>query len=169
MEIGFRPLDRADLPLVLEWLGREHVARWWDEDATTIEQVEAKYLPAIEGREPVAMFVIVVDDRDAGWIQTYHVADFPESWPYDVGEGAAGMDLAIGAPELVGRGIGPAVIRAFVDEVMFADPAVTACVADPDVRNRRSVRAFEKAGFTTVGTMQLDGAAAPQAVVRYRR
>ena len=113
------------------------------------------------------MFVIVLEGRDAGFVQTYRVADYPESWPFDVGAEAAGMDLAIGEPDLVGRGLGPRVIGAFVDEVVFSDPAVAACVADPDARNRRSVRAFEKAGFAVVGTMVTD--AVERCVVRLER
>jgi hypothetical protein len=27
--IEFRPLREDDLPLVRDWLGREHVRRWW--------------------------------------------------------------------------------------------------------------------------------------------
>lgn len=34
---------------------------------------------------------------------------------------------------------------------MFARLATVACIADPDVRNTPSIRAFEKAGFRVVG------------------
>ena len=106
MEISFRPLARGDLAQVHEWLQRDHVARWWDEPMP-LERVVEKYVPRIDGRQPVAMFVIVLEGRDAGFVQTYRVADYPESWPFDVGAEAAGMDLAIGEPDLVGRGLGP--------------------------------------------------------------
>jgi RimJ/RimL family protein N-acetyltransferase len=43
------------------------------------------------------------------------------------------------------------VIRIFVREVVFARADTTICVADVDVRNLASLRAFEKAGFTRVG------------------
>jgi RimJ/RimL family protein N-acetyltransferase len=168
VEIAFRPLAREDLQQVHVWLQREHVACWWNEEMSPA-RVEEKYVPRIEGREPVSMFVIVLGGRDAGFVQTYKVGDYAESWPFDVGADAAGMDLAIGEPDLIGCGIGPQVIRAFVDGIVFADPAVAACVADPDVCNSRSVRAFEKAGFTVVGTMEPPGAPAPQAVVRLER
>jgi aminoglycoside 6'-N-acetyltransferase len=156
MDIGFRPLGRDDLPLVHAWLSREHVASWWG-GAPTFAEVEAEYLPGIAGSEPVELFAILGDGAPIGVIQTYRVADHPEAWPFDVGPGAAGVDLYIGEPELIGRGLGPDVLRRFVAEVVFADPETTACVADPDVGNRASIRAFEKAGFTTVGTMEVDG------------
>ena len=41
-------------------------------------------------------------------------------------------------------------IHRFVDELVFAAPTTIACLADPDVRNVASIRAFEKAGFRVV-------------------
>ena len=51
---------------------------------------------------------------------------------------------------LTGRGLGTEVIRSFVSDVVFARAETRACIADPDVRNVASVRAFEKAGFEGV-------------------
>ena len=31
--IGFEPLREQDLPLVREWLGRDHVRRWYGRDS----------------------------------------------------------------------------------------------------------------------------------------
>jgi ribosomal protein S18 acetylase RimI-like enzyme len=39
------------------------------------------------------------------------------------------------------------VLRQFVDEIAFAAPGVTSCVAGPTEGNHASIRAFEKAGF----------------------
>jgi hypothetical protein len=41
--IEFRPLTESDLPLVEEWLGREHVAPWWRD---SIEESLAEYRDA---------------------------------------------------------------------------------------------------------------------------
>jgi len=38
----------------------------------------------------------------------------------------------------------------FLDEIVFARPETTACIADPDLKNTASLRAFEKAGFSAV-------------------
>ena len=82
-------------------------------------------------------------------MQTYLVADYPEyATLVGVGPDVAGVDLFVAEADLVGRGIGSEMLRRFVAEVVFARPATIACVADPDVRNLASVRAFEKAGFT---------------------
>ena len=150
-EIAFRLLGRDDLGLMHEWLQREHVRRWWDEHES-YEDVARHYLPAIEGRRPVDLYLILLDGRPVGFIQAYLVADHPEfAALIGLGAGVAGLDLFIGEEELIGKGLGSGVLRAFVHDVVFAEPATTACIADPDVRNVASIRAFEKAGFRRVG------------------
>jgi aminoglycoside 6'-N-acetyltransferase len=150
-EIGFRALGRDDLGLVYEWLRREHVRRWWDEHES-YEDVARHYLPAIEGRRPVDLYLILLDGRPVGFIQTYLVADHPDfAALVGLGAGVAGVDLFIGEEELTGKGLGSEVLRAFVRDVVFAEPATTVCIADPDVRNAASLRAFERAGFRRVG------------------
>jgi aminoglycoside 6'-N-acetyltransferase len=155
--ISFRPLVASDLPQLHAWLQREHVKRWWD-DHETLDEVTAHYLPSIEGREPTDHYVILVDGRPAGMIETYLVADHPD---YDalvrVGAGVAGVDLLIGEEELTGRGIGTEVLRRFVEDVVFARPETRACMAGVDVENEASVRAFAKAGFAPVRDFEEDG------------
>jgi RimJ/RimL family protein N-acetyltransferase len=166
-EIAFRPLARDDLRTVHEWLQRPHVREWWGSN-DTYEKVEEDHLPGIEGREPVRVFFIVLDGRPIGVIQTYRVDDYPDYWPGQTGSDQAGIDLYIADPELVGRGLGPKIIRQFADEVVFADLDVAACVADPEVANTRSVRAFEKAGFEfTDEIVRPDDR--PRALLRLRR
>jgi aminoglycoside 6'-N-acetyltransferase len=155
MTIGFRPLSADDLPLVGEWLEREHVRPWWPPPP---EGLAAHYGPALEGREPTDLYLILLGGRPVGLIETYLVADYPE---YDavlhVGPGVAGIDLLLGEPDTIGRGIGPRVIGAFTRERVFASPDVRACVAGVDADNRRSLRAFAKAGFRAVSHYEEEG------------
>jgi len=136
-----------------EWLQREHVRRWW-RDARTPEVVEEHYGPAIDGAEPTKMFVIEIDGAPVGSIQTYLVSDYPE-WEatVQVGEGVVGVDLLIGEEELTGQGLGPEILATFAREVATA-PSVIATVEEG---NRRSWRAFEKAGFRHVRDVEEDG------------
>jgi aminoglycoside 6'-N-acetyltransferase len=157
VNLSFRALLADDLPQLHEWLQREHVKRWWRE-SETYDEVAAHYLPAIEHREPTDLFVICVDERDVGMIETYLVADYPE---YDelvrVGPGVAGVDLFIGEVELTGRGLGSEVLRRFVGDVAFARPETTACIAGVEVVNAASLRAFAKAGFLPVRDYEEEG------------
>jgi aminoglycoside 6'-N-acetyltransferase len=148
--VDFRPLTAGDLPLVHEWLQREHVRRWWNDDET-YEEVVQHYLPAIEGSKPTDLYLILSADRPAGLIQTYRVSDYPEYRELvAVEDGVAGVDLLIGEMELTGRGFGSEALSRFVRDVVLADPEIHACIADPDAENRASLRAFEKAGFRVV-------------------
>jgi 4-hydroxy-tetrahydrodipicolinate reductase len=59
-----------------------------------------------------------------------------------------GIDYVLGEDDLVGRGIGTALIREFIRQVVRpTHPRATHVVARPDHRNRRSIRALEKNGF----------------------
>ena len=155
MIIAFPPLREEDVVLVERWLEQDHVARWWRDD---IGESVAEYRRALVGREPTDHFLIEVDGRPVGMIQTYLVSDYPE-WEeiVQVGAGVAGVDLMIGEADLIGHGIGPQVLRAFVRDVIFAGPSTNAVVATVEETNRRSWRAFEKAGFRFVRDVEEDG------------
>jgi aminoglycoside 6'-N-acetyltransferase len=152
--IEFEPLRGEDLPLVRDWLGREHVRRWWRDPID--EAIDKRRQGIAEGR--TEEYLILVDGRPVGMIQTYLVADYPD-WAAIVGgePGLAGVDLLIGEEDLVGRGLGPQVLQAFAREVVFARPDTNACVATIEEPNRRSWRAFEKAGFQHVRDVEEDG------------
>jgi aminoglycoside 6'-N-acetyltransferase len=167
--IAFRALCRSDFLLMEQWLREPHVLQWWREplDAAGLE---AKYGPRIDGVEPTHVFVIEQDGRPVGWIQWYRWSDY-QSHAAKLGAaaGEAGIDLAIGEAALIGRGLGPLVIRAFLDRVVFADPSVMAVVSDPEAANIRSRRAFEKVGFQSGVAVVLDGERAPRVIVRLNR
>lgn len=54
-------------------------------------------------------------------------------------------------------------------QIVFADPAITACLSDPEARNVRSVRAFENAGFVVVRTAVLTGEHVARCIVQRDR
>jgi RimJ/RimL family protein N-acetyltransferase len=150
VKIDFRPLTASDLPLLYEWLQREHVRRWWT-DRETYDEVVEHYLPQIEGSRPTDPYLIWLEDRPAGFIQTYRVSDYPEYGDLvGLEDGVAGVDLFVAEPELMGRGFGSEALGQFVADIVWSDPGIHACIADPDAENGASIRAFEKAGFRVV-------------------
>jgi RimJ/RimL family protein N-acetyltransferase len=165
--IEFRPLREGDLGLLHDWLQREHVKPWW-RDSRTHDETVAHYLPSLRGEDPTDHYVIVLDGRDVGMIETYLVADHPE-WDAIVreGEGVAGVDLLLGEEDVTGRGVGAEVLREFVREVVFASADVRAVVAAVDEENRRSWRAFEKAGLAHARQVEEDGR--PHRLMRLER
>jgi aminoglycoside 6'-N-acetyltransferase len=86
-------------------------------------------------------------------IQIYLASDYPE-WEaiVQVGAGVAGIDILIGEEELIGQGLGPEILATFAREVATA-PSLIATVEE---ENRRSWRAFEKAGFRYVRNVDED-------------
>jgi RimJ/RimL family protein N-acetyltransferase len=152
-----------------EWLARPHVDEWWHE-ALDLAGVHAKYGPRIDGTEPTHVFVVQCGEQPIGWIQWYRWDDYPEhAARIGADSGSAGIDLAIGEPSLLGLGIGTRAIRLFVKQVVFADPSIVACFSDPEGRNIRSVRAFERAGFVVARTVHVVGEPAPRRILRCGR
>jgi RimJ/RimL family protein N-acetyltransferase len=163
--IRFRPLEESDLPQVEAWLRAEHVAEWWRDP---LEIALEKRREALEGRREVEHYAILEDGRPVGLIQTYRVADHPE-WGELVGAEpeAAGVDLFVGEPDAVGRGLGAEILREFARTVVFSGTETTAVVATVEEANRRSWRAFEKAGFRHVRDVEEDGL--PHRLMRLER
>ena len=80
-----------------------------------------------------------------------------------------GIDVAIGVLEMTGLGLGPVIIREFLKQFVFRNPAVCAVITDPEESNFRSLRAFKKAGFSVVKTVHLVGEDKRRQVVRLER
>lgn len=160
--VTFRPLAAADLPALLAWQHAPHAARWFPEQLD-LAAAERKYGPRIAGRSPTRVHLAVVDGRAAGFLQHYRVGDYPD---YAAATGlpeAAGLDYAIGLPQLTGRGLGPQLIWSYLrDVVRPAHPAARQALAGPDAENRRSVRALEKAGFALAGQITVPGESGPE-------
>jgi aminoglycoside 6'-N-acetyltransferase len=157
--VELRPMRRADLPLLLHWLGQPHVREWWRDEPTDLAGVEAVYGACIDGDDPTELFVIESADGPIGMMQRYLFADEPQ-WTavfdeiLDVTE-AAGIDYLIGEPDAIGRGLGSAAIAAFVARIFDWRP-VRSIVVTVQQANPGSWRILEKAGFTRVWAGELD-------------
>ena len=150
--IGFRLLRRADLPLLHEWLGRPHVAAWWGAPPSLAE-VEAEYGPLADGATDVHPYLALLDGEPIGYVQSYVAAGAGAGWwPDERDPGVRGIDQFLADEERLGRGLGTALVRAFVD-LLLADPAVTRVQVDPAPDNARAIRCYEKAGFRAVGVV----------------
>lgn len=141
----FRAVEEDDLPMLAEWLAKPHAAEWWTDGA---EAAIAEIREAIDSvsTEPL---IVELAGRPIAYLQSYdpHLED---DHPYqDQPFGTLGIDVTIGLPELVGVGHGSAIVRQFVDELF--EEGTPRVVIDPDPRNKRAVRAYEKAGFRPIG------------------
>ena len=158
-EISFRRLRASDLELMHRWLNAPHVRRWWYAEGTSYAEIEEHYLPAIEGREATKPFLILHRGKPIGYIQSYRISakdDETYASLVDV-ENSAGVDLFIGDPEYLHRGLGRHVIRRFLSEHVFSEARIAVCVIGPEPENIAAIRAYQQAGFRFFKTIQVPG------------
>jgi RimJ/RimL family protein N-acetyltransferase len=169
--IGFRPLERADLPTLYRWLTTPHVARWYSQgEPRTPAGVEAKYGPRIDGRTPTRAFAILYGATPIGYIQTYLIGDYPDYARHVAAdEEAAGVDLLVGEADYVHRGLGAPLLRTFLREIVFVQPGVASCIIGPEPKNLAAIRAYEKAGFRYLKTIQQPDEPEPEYLMRLAR
>jgi aminoglycoside 6'-N-acetyltransferase len=150
-EYTFAPMGEDDFPLARRWLLLPHVRRWWNDDPDEHDYPEgtlAEWLEAIHGTDPTDMFIIALDGRPIGVIQSYRVQDYPD-YVAELGElpePAISVDVFIGEPELIGKGHGTALMRAFLP-LAFERYQMNYCVIGPSKSNAAAIRSYEKAGF----------------------
>jgi RimJ/RimL family protein N-acetyltransferase len=123
-----------------EWLTRPHVREWWH-DPSTFGAVVAEYGPVISGKDSTRAYIASLDGTDVGFIQVYVVDP-----------ATRGIDQFLASADQLNRGIGTAMVRAFLEHV-FEDPAVAQIQTDPAPGNVRAIRCYEKAGFRPVGVV----------------
>lgn len=155
----FRPLELADLPMLHGWLARPHWTQWWG-PAPTLAEVEAEYGAWITDPAKVQPHIALLDGQPFAYIQSYVAMGSGDGWWEDETDpGVRGIDQSIADAAQLNRGLGTAMVKAFVAR-LFADPRVTHIQTDPDPGNTRAIRCYEKAGFRAVGEVQTpDGAA----------
>jgi len=141
----------GDLPLMLQWLETPHMREWWGEP-----DVELGYIrDMIEGRDTTRPFIFSADGEPTGYIQYWFIGDHQNAawiadhpWLAELPSDAVGVDLSIGEPKNLAKGIGSAVLRTFAQRLV--EQGYRTIVIDPDPANTRAVRAYEKAGFRPV-------------------
>jgi aminoglycoside 6'-N-acetyltransferase len=149
--ISFTPVAAEHYPLLRTWLGRPHMREWWGDP-----DIELGYIrDMVEGRDTTRPFLIVASGMPVGYIQYWFIGhhqnqDWIEDHPWlaVLPRDAVGVDLSIGEPDQLSRGLGSKALMEFV-EMLRAQGRET-IIIDPDPANLRAVRAYEKAGFRPV-------------------
>jgi aminoglycoside 6'-N-acetyltransferase len=173
--LAFRPLRRADFPRLGRWLAEPLVARWWNHE-TSPGALERDFGPTVDGRDAGEAFVALAGERPFGFIQCYPLAAYPEylaelTSVCEVPPGALSVDYFIGDPELRGRGLGAAMIAAFVAGAWARHPQAADVIVPVAAGNTASWRALERAGFRriAVGELEPDNPRDPRDHYVYRR
>jgi len=141
LEIRLQAFDPgAHAAILREWLLQPHVARWWGDPRSTLESVlewpvENCALIEADG-VPVGYMCWRTPPEDE--LEAAGLADLPP--------GLVDIDVLLGEPELVGRGLGPRALELLLARLR-EDPLVRVAGVGTAVSNERAVRAFIKAGF----------------------
>ncbi|HEX3919145.1 MAG TPA: GNAT family N-acetyltransferase [Caulobacteraceae bacterium] len=156
--ITFRPLTEADLPLMTDWLNRDHLRAFYQREAISVADVAAKYGPRIRGEAPTRSSLALLGGAPFGYLQCYRIADWAD-WQTTIGvEHGISIDLFIGEAELIGRGTGRQMLGGYVEQVAFPTyPSERLCWIAHELENLPARRCSAAAGFAPVREFVEDG------------
>jgi acetyl CoA:N6-hydroxylysine acetyl transferase len=140
-----RPLDPVtDVEMLHGWMNDPAVARFWELDGP-IRRLVAHLDEQLTGTHS-RPYVGLVDGEPMSYWELYRAQDDRLAAYYDARPGDAGLHLLLGPARFRGIGLGRHLIEA-VSRRQLDAPGTSRVVAEPDVRNTASVRAFEQASF----------------------
>ncbi|MBF6331335.1 GNAT family N-acetyltransferase [Nocardia transvalensis] len=149
-----RRLTTEDFPMLGEWLAQPHVRRWWNHEFTP-EAIERDFGPSARGEDPSEDLLIYADGEPVGLVQRCRLHDFPEYVAeltplIEVPAEAMSIDYLVGDPQLVGRGLGSAMIGAVIAGTWADHPRADCVIVPVTAANRASWRALENAGLRRI-------------------
>lgn len=153
MRFALRPINEADTDLVVAWMNDPDVDQFWELAGPRERTVEhltgpaalphtSSYIGEFDGT-PMSYWELYRADQD-------RLAQYYPAVAYD-----GGIHLLLGPADFRGRGLGAELLRQVADQLLADEPRMTRVVAEPDVRNARSIRAFERAGFHRAADIEL--------------
>ncbi len=157
-EIQFRSLTEDDFALLHAWLNKSHVREFYQKEPITLAEVDAHYRPRLAPGWPTRCFIAMLDDKPFAYLQTYTLAAWPNyAALLQLGHGTS-MDFYIGEPAFVGRGLGQAMLRQFLDRVLWVlYPGESLCYLAHAASNHRALAASRSAGFQHLRNVMEDG------------
>jgi aminoglycoside 6'-N-acetyltransferase len=134
-----RPVEEADVGLLVEWHADDDVARYWDDKTFTRETMLVRL-----AREQVTPFLVEAEGEPVGYLQVHDAG----------GDGDGGLDLFL-VPAARGRGLGPDAARAMAGH-LIEERGWRRVTVDPYAWNEAALRGWRKAGFVEVATHGAD-------------
>ncbi|HEY3505026.1 MAG TPA: GNAT family N-acetyltransferase [Actinocatenispora sp.] len=144
--LTLRPADPdADLDLVHAWMHRPHVVPFWQQDwpAERLRGYLADQLAGDTSRPYVGLLAGV----PVSYWEIYRPVAEPVGAAYPAVDSDLGVHVLIADAAMTGRRLGRLLLRAVRDALLDKGSDCSRVVAEPDVRNVASVRAFAAAGF----------------------
>lgn len=143
--ISFRPLVLSeDLHRIHDWMNLPHVIPFWDM-ALPLEDIR-EYLEKVLEDPHQTPYIGELDGISMSYWEAYWAADDVISRYYEAQPEDQGIHLLIGPPEFLGKGYALPLLRAMTD-FQFWHEQTQKIVTEPDIRNHRVIRVFERCGF----------------------
>jgi aminoglycoside 6'-N-acetyltransferase len=157
MTITFRPVDLSDMPRLAAWLMQPHVRKFYQPARITLDEVVAEYAPMIGNDTPTICHIAMSEGAPFAYVQSYRNLDYPE-WAalIDVGDGIS-VDLFIGEPTFLHRGMGRVLLVGYLKEVALAHFAETRAYIAHATANASALRCSQAAGFRPLREFVEDG------------
>ncbi|OBB01450.1 GCN5 family acetyltransferase [Mycobacteriaceae bacterium 1482268.1] len=153
-DFSLRPVDHdRDLARIHAWMNDPEVARFWNK-AWPLDEV-GKYLRSQQSSPHSVPYVGELDGVPMSYWELYRADHDPLAQYYAAREHDAGIHLLLGPAESRGRGLAVPLLRRVSQWLLETNLRTRRVVAEPDVENLRSVRAFERAGFRRVADIDL--------------
>lgn len=146
--IAFREMKESDIPTLIRWIREPHVIDVWDSaQGISDEIVYDKYIKRLENQE-IETYIILYNKKPIGLIQTYLVDNYLDFY---IGPNQAkGIDMYIGNPDFVNKGIGTSMLVEFIKLYVFHQESIEFACIDPEIANERAIHVYEKVGFEAI-------------------
>lgn len=149
--IDLIPLSTQHLSLLHGWLNQPHMRLHYQREPITFEQVTKKYQDRITYQQPVICYIACYDDKPFGFIQGYKNQDQPDYAAVIGIHTGISLDLFIGEPTFLSKGLGREMLRAYMDHKAFEDfPHQTECYICHNINNVAAIRCSTMVGFKYV-------------------
>ena len=146
-EIQFRSLTEDDFELLHAWLNQPQVREFYQKEPISLAEVEAHYRPRLAPQWPTRCFIGMFNEEPFAYLQTYTLAAWPEYAALLQLDSGLSMDFYIGEPSYLGRGLGQAMLRHFLDQVLWVlYPAESRCYLAHSASNHRALKASKASG-----------------------
>jgi aminoglycoside 6'-N-acetyltransferase len=149
--------DASDYELIVRWRAMPHVHEWWDPDdpAPDMAEVLRHYRPKTDPEHSTTGCIIQLGTDPIGYLQFYRWADWTHEPPREgemeipLADDPWGIDLYIGEPDLVGRGLGTRAVS-LMCRYLRESRGVRTVMLTTELGNLRAQAAYERAGFRKV-------------------
>ena len=143
-----RKLEEEDNYLLAKWLSNPSVLEFYEgrDNPFNLDEVNKVFY---NPEDKKFKCIVEFDGNKIGYIQFYHLDDeTKKEFGYEDGN-IFGMDQFIGEVEYWNRGIGTVLVTSMV-KFLIENKKADRIVMDPQVRNTRAIKCYEKCGFTKV-------------------